>query len=58
MAEHAKTVVVVADSSKLGQRAFVRVCPVGAVDILVTDDQAPDDLVTTFKRAGVEVRRV
>lgn len=58
MAAQAKTVVVVADSSKLGQRAFVRVCPVDEVDILVTDDHAPDDIVTKFERAGVEVRRV
>lgn len=58
MAQHAKTVIVVADSSKLGQRAFVRVCPTGSLDILVTDDQAPDDLVARFQQAGVEVRRV
>lgn len=58
MARHAKTTVVVADSSKLGQRAFVRVCPVAGLDILVTDEQAPDDVVTRFQEAGVEVRRV
>jgi hypothetical protein len=27
------------------------------VDILVTDDGAPDEIVTRFERAGVEVRR-
>jgi DeoR family transcriptional regulator of aga operon len=57
MAQHAKTVVVAADSSKLGERAFVRVCPMSEVDILVTDDGAPDEIVTRFERAGVEVRR-
>jgi DeoR family transcriptional regulator of aga operon len=57
MAQHAKTVVVAADSSKLGERAFVRVCPMSDVDILVTDDGAPDEIVTRFERAGVEVRR-
>lgn len=58
MARQAKKVVVVADSSKLAQRALVRVCRPGDVDILVTDDQAPDDVLVRFERAGVEVRRV
>jgi DeoR family transcriptional regulator of aga operon len=58
MAEHAKTVIVATDSSKLGRRAFVRICKPSDVDILVTDDQAPDDLVAKFERAGMEVRRV
>lgn len=58
MAAQATTVVVVADSSKLGRRAFVRVCPAEDVDILVTDEQAPDEIVARFQKAGVEVRRV
>jgi DeoR family transcriptional regulator of aga operon len=56
MATQARRVIVVADSSKLAQRAFARVCPVSAMTILVTDDQAPADVLTAFERAGVEVR--
>jgi DeoR family transcriptional regulator, aga operon transcriptional repressor len=58
MASRARQVVVVADSSKLGQRAFARVCPIGDIGILITDMKAPDDLVGRFEKAGVEVRRV
>ena len=36
MAQRARTVVVVADSSKLGRRAFARICPIDRVDIVVT----------------------
>jgi DeoR family transcriptional regulator of aga operon len=58
MARQARLVIVVADSSKLAQRAFVRVCAASDVDILVTDDQAPDSVVTRFEKIGVDVRRV
>jgi DeoR family transcriptional regulator, aga operon transcriptional repressor len=57
MAEQARQVVVVADSSKLGQRAFVRICPAADIDVLVTDDGAPADMVAAFESAGIEVIR-
>src|ERR1700722_19389307 len=37
MADHADQVVVVADSSKVGRRAFARICAASDVDVLVTD---------------------
>src|SRR6266567_3910284 len=37
MAERAAQVVVTADSSKVGRRAFARICTAAEVDILVTD---------------------
>ncbi len=37
MARQAAQVVVVADSSKIGRRAFARICDVSDVDVLVTD---------------------
>jgi DeoR family transcriptional regulator of aga operon len=57
MASRARQVIVVADSSKLAQRAFARVCPVSAMTTLVTDDQAPAAVVTAFERLGVRVHR-
>jgi DeoR family transcriptional regulator of aga operon len=57
MASRARQVIVVADSSKLAQRAFARVCPVSAMTTLVTDDQAPAAVVTAFERLGVRVYR-
>ena len=55
IASRARQVIVVADSSKLAQRAFARVCPVSAMATLVTDDQAPAAVVTAFERLGVRV---
>lgn len=55
MARQARKVVVVADSSKLAARAFARICPLSAVDCLITDSDAPPGTVETIRRAGVEV---
>ena len=38
----ASQVVVVADSSKIGKRAFSRICPTDRIDTLVTDAQLSD----------------
>jgi DeoR family transcriptional regulator of aga operon len=55
--ERARRVVVVADSSKVGHRAFARICPIGAVDVLVTDSGASDEQIAPFQEAGVQVIR-
>ncbi|MEV1168065.1 DeoR/GlpR family DNA-binding transcription regulator [Nonomuraea sp. NPDC049784] len=53
----AAQVVVVADSSKIGKRAFSRICPVGQIDTLVTDAQLSDALAGELTDAGVKVVR-
>ncbi|MFE3447636.1 DeoR/GlpR family DNA-binding transcription regulator [Nonomuraea sp. NPDC059194] len=53
----AAQVVVIADSSKLGKRAFARICPVSQIDTLVTDEQLSDELASGFADAGVKVIR-
>ncbi|WP_105972608.1 DeoR/GlpR family DNA-binding transcription regulator [Streptomyces geranii] len=55
LCERAGRVVVAADSSKLGQRAFARICAVEAVDTLVTDTAADEEMVGRFEEAGVRV---
>ncbi|MEV4578618.1 DeoR/GlpR family DNA-binding transcription regulator [Nonomuraea jabiensis] len=50
-------VVVVADSSKIGKRAFSRICPIGQIDTLVTDAQLADSLAGELTEAGVKVIR-
>ena len=47
--------IVVADSSKLGAVAFVRVCPIDHIDVIVTDTAAPQAQVAALRSAGVEV---
>jgi DeoR family transcriptional regulator, aga operon transcriptional repressor len=52
---HAQRVVVVADASKLGRRAFARICAPSEIDTLVTDTDADAELVAQFQAVGVEV---
>jgi DeoR/GlpR family transcriptional regulator of sugar metabolism len=51
-------VIAAVDSSKFGRTAFGRVCPIEAVDVLVTDEDAPSDEVAALRAAGVEVHLV
>ena len=55
LAERAQRTIVAADSSKIGKRAFVRVCALDQVDVLVTDDALPEDAAAGFREAGVTV---
>ena len=48
-------VIVVADHTKLGRVAAAFVAPVTAIQQLVTDSQAPDDVVEAVRATGVEV---
>lgn len=57
MVARADKVVVVADSSKLEQRAFARICPVEDIDVLVTDSAAPQEATDRLTQAGIEVIR-
>ncbi|MGR3936044.1 DeoR/GlpR family DNA-binding transcription regulator [Streptomyces sp. BRA346] len=57
MAERAARVVVAADSSKLGRRAFARICALDAIEVLVTDTGATDEAIAPYAEAGVRVIR-
>jgi DeoR family transcriptional regulator of aga operon len=50
--------VVAADSSKLGQRAFARICAAELVDTLVTDTAVAEETVRRFEEAGIQVLAV
>ncbi len=54
-AERAHRVVVAADSSKIGRRAFARICTLDAVHCLVTDAAIPEDVHGRLTDAGVKV---
>ena len=54
MAVRAERVVVVADGSKLGERAFAKICGIGEVDLLVTDADAD---TRPYEDAGFKVAR-
>ncbi|MFI6559215.1 DeoR/GlpR family DNA-binding transcription regulator [Streptomyces sp. NPDC050534] len=58
LCERAERVIVAADSSKLGQRAFARICGADEVDTLVTDTAASADEVRRFEETGLTVLTV
>ncbi|GHG25910.1 DeoR/GlpR family DNA-binding transcription regulator [Streptomyces filamentosus] len=57
-AERASRVVVVTDSSKLGRRAFARICGLDRIDLLVTDTGIAPETEDRLSEAGVRVLAV
>ncbi|GAA1150855.1 DeoR/GlpR family transcriptional regulator of sugar metabolism [Kitasatospora gansuensis] len=55
MVERAEKVIAVADSTKIGKRAFAQVCALSGISTLVTDKDAPDELVEQLAAHGVDV---
>lgn len=53
--ERAERTVIVADRSKFGRRALVRVAGLGAVDLLITDAEPRPPFPRLLAEAGVEV---
>ncbi len=51
----AREVTVLADHTKLGRVATVRVAPIAHVRRIVTDDKAPSDLLTAFRERGIAI---
>jgi DeoR/GlpR family transcriptional regulator of sugar metabolism len=54
-AERAHRVIVVTDSSKLGRRAFARICGLDRIDVLVTDANISTETSARLVDAGVKV---
>ena len=48
-------VVAVADSTKIGNVTFAPICPMDAVDELITDSAADPDMVDRLREAGLQV---
>jgi DeoR family transcriptional regulator of aga operon len=55
MAARAERVMIVADGSKLGQRAFARVCATDQIDVVVTDSGAAPAVLAAFAERGIRV---
>ena len=55
MAARAAQVMIVADSSKLGQRAFARMCSADDIDVIVTDEDAASATLAAFTERGIRV---
>ena len=57
IAQAAKRILLV-DHTKFGRVAGHLVCPIGKVDLIVTDAGASDEVVAPFQALGIEVVRV
>ena len=55
MGRQARLVIIVADSSKVGQRAFARICTPAEIDVLVTDAGIAAEDAARLQDAGVDV---
>ena len=55
MGRQARQVIIVADSSKVGQRAFARICSPAEIDVLVTDTGIAAEDAAQLEEAGVDV---
>lgn len=55
MIQSAQTSIVLCDSSKLGQRGFARICEVGDIDVLITDNGLPMEARKRVEDMGVKL---
>lgn len=55
MIANAEQVIVVADSSKLGETCFASIGPLSVVDTLVTDTNAPQEFLDHLRASDIEV---
>jgi DeoR family transcriptional regulator of aga operon len=56
--ERSRSVVVVADSSKIGLVAFAQICEISTVGELITDKAANPSILAALSDAGVRVTTV
>jgi DeoR/GlpR family transcriptional regulator of sugar metabolism len=55
MVEATKEVIAVVDSSKWNQVTLATFCPLDRLKLIITDSQAPAQLVKQVRKLGVEV---
>lgn len=54
MARSAKQVIVLLDSSKFGRRSLMPILPLQDIDILVTDSNAPAEMLQSLRQQGID----
>lgn len=58
MVRHARRHIAVVDHTKLGVVANFRICETGAVQKLITDSGATNEMIAPYQKLGIEVLRV
>jgi DeoR/GlpR family transcriptional regulator of sugar metabolism len=51
----ARRSIVVVDHTKLGRTKFASVAPLSAIETLITDDKAPDDIIQSLREMDINV---
>jgi DeoR/GlpR family transcriptional regulator of sugar metabolism len=52
---HSDKTVLVADSGKFGHNALIQVCPLGCIDIIVSDENLKQEFIEDFTGMGIEM---
>ncbi|WIM66781.1 DeoR/GlpR family DNA-binding transcription regulator [Corynebacterium breve] len=55
MVTNARKVIVLTDSTKLGNDYLVSFASLDSIDVIVTDDEAPESFVSELRERGIEV---
>ncbi len=58
MLNAAQEVIVLADSSKFGKRGFGKICNINQIHHIITDREAPNNIVKIIREKGIEVTLV
>jgi DeoR family transcriptional regulator, aga operon transcriptional repressor len=53
--KRARLTVVLVDATKISKVALAQVCPMSDVDVLITDDRAPQDVLDRIRQQGCNV---
>lgn len=56
MVAAAREVIAIADHTKWERAAFATFCPTDQIDVVLTDDQAPEPMVKALEARGIDVR--
>ncbi len=55
MINAATRVIVLADSTKFGRKGFGRICGLERIDVIITDHEAPEHIISKCREKGVDV---
>ena len=58
MIERVNRTLVVADHTKIGRESFAFICPIGSIDMIITNQTANDEETEQIKQKGIEICRV